>query len=728
MRVDDSTVSPTRDEDMDMILTSNSEPSLEKSSVRNLDCGDNCLNGIKWPPEHRTKNTNVRKREFTINGLRPNPSLVTHGGRTLKTPARYLESDSDDGSSRRKFYSTKKRKRLLSESSRSKSTALCKNGRTKSLDRDTSVFLKTHKTKEGLMSPKRQNGERTDLEYEFNLASTSGVVRSLSTCSNNSHIQPTESLCVKRKLNSLQTDSETSNSDEILPVKRRRGRPPKNLALLKKFHSVDNRSPHGNCVTSATKASLASPTSSKFSKKRKLSKGIRNVQKNCQSSSSDDNELAPTTPKRRGRPPKKLLASCETKHEIVRTENGAKNPWVRPVLKATDKHTLMKTSKKSLELMLHSPEKIMTKVNSKFVRVNGCRILSSGKEVKRKRGRPPKPKPETFFEAERVEGDAFHFTDEEEQKEGTPALKRKLKKLKLQRKGDKGPLAAAALKKKAAAQKHKRKALDKARRTLQVRNQVDIAGIDCESVGGTELSSDVPHKRRRRNKADRILGMRRNDSGMYEYLVQWKDGTSSWAPSNELVDYELDFKCFLGHESQEDTVVNRLAYHAYWNDDLVQRHNNQTEIDRLASAEDVHVQLVEDDSDKQNLCAPVGESDSCEKRYICKEVSVQKVDDCLHVVIGRSSSKRKKINQRILDSLTLVMEDAATDESEFVVISGLGDDTFCGVDLKDLTRVPCEEEPRHYRKDVDKVRYAVLEINYVFWCWYYANLKLLVAN
>lgn len=52
------------------------------------------------------------------------------------------------------------------------------------------------------------------------------------------------------------------------------------------------------------------------------------------------------------------------------------------------------------------------------------------------------------------------------------------------------------------------------------------------------------------------------------------------------------------------------------------------------------------------------------------------------------------------------MEDAATDQSEFVVISGLGEETFCGVDLKDLTTVPCEEEPKHYRRDVDKIRYV----------------------
>ena len=707
MRIDDSTVSPARDEDREMILTSSSETALNDSSVQSLGCGDNCLNGIKWPPEHHhTKTTASRKGEFTFNGLKLNPSLVTHGGRTLKKPARYMESDSDDGpSSRRKFHSTKKRKRLLSESSRPH----CKNGRTKSMERDSSELLSNHQVNERLASPKRQNGERTDLEYEIDLGLSSGVVSSLST-SNNSRSQPGESLCPKRTTNDLQTESESSNSSET-PLKRKRGRPPKHRAQsLEKLHSVDIcSSPHGNCDTSATKASLASPSTSKFCKKRKLSKGIRNLQKSCVSSSSDENENAATTPRRRGRPPKKLLSSCETKHKIFRTQNGVKKPWVRPLLKAVDKRSLLKPSKESLDYLLHSPEKFMTKVKSKFVGVNGCTILSSGKDIKRKRGRPPKPKPEPSFDSDKIESDAFHFTGEDDQNDSTPTLKHKLKKLKLQRKlkNDKRPLSASALKKRAVADKLKRKALNKARKqNLKVRTELNVAQTDCEQVMGTEQSSDNLHKRRRRNKADRILGMRRNDSGMYEYLVQWKDGTSSWAPSNELADYELDFKCFLGHEYQDVTVVNRLSYHAYWKDDLIECHNNQSEIDRLVSIDDV--QLVQTNSTKQIDNAQVDDSDPGEKRFICKEVSVQRLDDCLHVTIGRSSSKRRKINQRIVDSLTLVMEEAATDESEFVVISGLGEDTFCGVTLKDLTRVQCEEEPRHYRKDVDKIRYVAI--------------------
>lgn len=701
MRIDDSTVSPTRDEDRGMILTSSSEATLNKSSVQPLGCGDNCLNGIKRPPEHRTKTTAEEgKGELIFNGLTHNPSLVTHGGRTHKKPARYIESDSDnEQSSRRKFHSVK-RKRLLSDSSRPK----CKNGRTKSIERDSSLLLSNHGMEERLMSPKRQNGERSDLEYGIaGLVSSSGIVSSLSSTCINSRSQSSESVCLKRTPSDLQTENESSNSSET-PSKRRRGRPPKNLSQsFEKLHSVDIRSPHGNCDTSATKASLASPSTSKFCKKRKLSKGIRNLPKSCLSSSSDENESATATPRRRGRPPKKLLSSCETKHKIFRTQNGVKKPWVRPVLKAVDKRSLLKPSKKSLDYLLQSPETFMTKVNSKFVGVNGCRLLSPGKEMKRKRGRPPKPKPETSFDSDKIESDAFHFTGKDEQNDGSPTLKRKLKKLKLQRKEGKRPLGAAALKKRAIAEKLKRKALNKARKNLKVRSELNVSQSDCEPVIGTEQSSDNVHKRRRRNKADKILGMRRNVSGMYEYLVQWKDGTSSWAPSNELADYEPDFKCFLGHDGQDMTVVNRLSYHAYWKDDLIECHSNQSEINRLLSNDDSHLVQV---NLKNTNCVQVDTSDPCEKRFICKEVSVQKLHDCLHVTVGRSTSKRRKINERIVDSLTLVMEDAATDQSEFIVISGLGEETFCGVDLKDLTTVSCEEEPKHYRRDVDKIRYV----------------------
>ncbi|XP_068681503.1 uncharacterized protein [Montipora foliosa] len=707
MRIDDTTASPPQDGNMDVIFTSTSDPSLEKSGVRSLDCGENCLNGIKWPPEDHTKNTSGRKGKFTVNGLRINSSMITHGGRTLKKPARYVESDSDEGSTRRKFYSAKKRKRLLSESSRPKNTTLYKNSRTKSLDGESCGLVKGDKTIGDPLLPKRQNGVLKSMEYEFDLASSSGVVLSLSTCSDHSRSQPTESLCLKRTLNDHQIDSQTSNSIETPPIKRKRGRPPTNPSKLNRFHSVDKRSPHGNCALSATNASLASPSSSKYGKKKKLSKGIRNFPKNCLSSSSDDSEPATVTPKRRGRPPtKKLLSSCETKHEIVRTQNGVKKSWVRPVLKAVDKRTLLKPSKKSLEFMLRSPGKLMTKVNSKFVRVNGCRILSSAKEIKRKRGRPPKQKPELCFETNEIDEDEFHFTDDDSQERLTQGLKSKLNKLKLQRKVDKGPLAATYLKK-SAARKLKLKALEKARRTHFEKNELENVQSLCGPTVESEESSDFPHKRRRRNKADKVLGMRRNVSGTYEYLVQWKDGTSSWAPSNELVDYEMDLKCFLGHELQETTVVNRLPYCAYWHDDLILHHSNQAKIDRLLSTDDANFQMesTPDESNSQSIDAPVDESHFSDRHYLCKEVSVQKLDDCAHVIISRTSSKRQKINQRILDAVTLAMEEAAIDESKFVVLSGLGDESFCGVDLKDLLHIPCEKEARHYRRDVDKIRY-----------------------
>lgn len=227
MRIDDTVLQ--QDTVMDGICTSTSDPPLEKSGVRDLDCGKNCLNGIKWPPEHHTKNTSGRNREFNVNGLRIHSPMITHGGRTLKKPARFVESDSDDASSRRKFNSAKRRKRPLSESSRHKRTALCENSRTKSLDGDSRNVLKNHETKGDLLSQKIQNGIRTDMEYEVDLAPTSGVVLSLSTSSNNSFIQQTESLCLKKAFNDFPIDLKISNSNETPPIKRGRGRPPKKI-------------------------------------------------------------------------------------------------------------------------------------------------------------------------------------------------------------------------------------------------------------------------------------------------------------------------------------------------------------------------------------------------------------------------------------------------------------------------------------------------------------------
>lgn len=50
------------------------------------------------------------------------------------------------------------------------------------------------------------------------------------------------------------------------------------------------------------------------------------------------------------------------------------------------------------------------------------------------------------------------------------------------------------------------------------------------------------------------------------------------------------------------------------------------------------------------------------------------------------------------------MEEVVIDELKFVVLSGLGDESFCGVDLKDLLYILCEKEARYYRRDVDKIR------------------------
>ena len=707
MKVDDSPVSPSREERKDASLLSNSEKTFDDSSVQRLDCGDNCLNGIKWPPELPKKTSNNRKAGLALNGCRRfNPAFVTHGGRTLRVPARFIESDSDDGHSSPTKFHSRKLKRRSSNSSRPKNSKLCKNGRMKSLESNCSNSTKDCSRKKDIVSSKEINGERTDHELEkISSFSPSGIVEPLSKCSC-SDTQVTESFCLERAVGEPCTRTE---SDSSVGSPKRRGRPPKHSPLFKKVSSVDNCSPHGNCVTSATKASLASPSTSKFGKKRKLSKGIRNLQDSCFSSSSDENESMVPTPKRRGRPPKNCSANCETKHKIFSSQNGVRKPWVRPVLRAVDKSSLLKASKEPLNHLVDSSEKVMSKVESQLIsyRVNGCNLLlpSEDEQVvkpKARRGRPPKPKSEPSIGLERFESNAFQFTGVEDQSEGNgPSLKRKLKKLKLKKSDDKRPLGAVRLQNRAVSQHLKRKALDKARRSFKVRKQLTVSRNEFRVDSEIEQSSDVSHKRRRRNKADRILGMRKSLSGMYEYLIQWKDGTSSWAPSNELVDYELDFKCFLGHEYQELTVVNRLAYHAYWKDDLIQRHGDLSVKNRFSSGEGT-TELYSTNTTAETPHSVEPEF-SC-RQHICKEVFVHRIDGCLHVTVNRASSKRRKINERIIDSLTLVIEDAATDETEFVVISGLGDDMFCGVNLNDITRQPCEEEPRNYRRDVDKVR------------------------
>lgn len=678
MKVDTSTVSPECQEEGGMAGGVNTHGEMENSTVQDIECGDNCLNGIKWPLERYQKKSS--KAALTFNGFgRLKPTLVTHGGRTSKLPARFIESDSDgEYNSKRKGQIERRKKEGLLGKVGNKRKKICKNGRSKSLTEKFVDVTESFERNRFAAVSKEDKGDRIETNLRLNLTScclTDGYNNCADTHS------PTTSRCLKRAFDSFQTDSSSSGDSP----KRKRGRPSKKQKGICKVKSDEddrNRvSPHGNCVMSATKATLASPSTSKFAKKRKKTGDVRNSRDSCTTSSSDESSTG--TPKRRGRPPKFLLASSSAKKEIFETQNGVK-PWVRPALKA-EKCALFRSPTKHLDSYMASSDQVLRKVKKrKVLKVNGVGIPFVGEEAvkPKRRGRPPKES-NSMCKGKKAKSDVFHFTDDEDVGDNSKSLmKSKLKKLQLHGKRPMGVV------------KFKKKAVEKAKSPLKNKMKAPTSGgsVDKSAASSDQASPD----QQQRSSIDKVLGMKRSPTGCYEYLVQWKDGTSCWVPSNQLEEFELDFRNFLVHNCQDLPVVNRLPFKAYWHENLFEHHQANAVTESYLEAPGEHCQEERTLKERSRT--------STEKVQLCKEVSVRKSGDCVHIVVSRSSSKRTKVNQRIIEAVIAAMEDASDDSSDYVRISGLGEEFFCGLDLNTLTALASKEEARRYRRDVDRVR------------------------
>lgn len=735
MKASESTAShETREEEEETVLRDQTESKTKQEGSQEVDCENNCLSGIKWPPGQQAKNQ--RKKRGIINGFRKiKTGIVTHGGRTSKLPARFMETDSENESigSKKRVLPRKDEHETSGERSSTCSTSkrkICKNGRTEPLEKKAGTIGK-RKRKSKLYS-------EDDIEVDM---LENGVLNVNSSCpSTNTGLATSETLSLSLKRNFCISHSETeSSSDETLH--RKRGRPPKtavkipNIARGKASESFVSISPHGDCVVSATNASLTSPNLKPKKKKRKLLNGLRSTSV-LQGISSDDSSSECSSPKKRGRPPKtkhSSVSASETKLHEFGSKNGVRKPWVRPVLKSLHKRALFRSHEEHLDSLLDSPEKNMTKVKAKLAKMNGfsvSRECTNGELVKRKRGRPPKI---DSVRKTKLSRDVFSFTDEEDLDASSfNGHLKKLKKLKKLEKNKLGkrPLAASKVNKtgKLLANKLKKKAIKKAKQTLAASDKETNVGSESMDKDSAEL---LQCRRRQRNKIDRVLGMRLNTVGQYEYLVQWKDGTSCWTSSDQAADYELDLKSFLGHEYQEFCSINRLVFKAYFHDNLDKLHVSESESEDYHTSDDEsgHMGNHYDDDDDDEIFSDADDifdnctetikeeskpkkrgrkkQDNVDKEFLCKEVTVQKLPDCVHITVRRSSGKQMRVNLRIIDSLTLALEEAAVDPAETVVISGLGDDMFCGVDLDTIVTIPLEGEVKNYRKDVDKIRYVV---------------------
>ena len=660
---------------------------MENSPVQNHEFGDHCLNGIKWPPEHYQKNSNRPCLAFNGSG-RLKTTLVTHGGRTSKLPARFIESDPvGELKSKRTLALERRKKGSLSSRKVDKIRAeLCKNGRSNSL-KETSAEVTEHLRKTratGASIEKRTKIIGENLRLDLTQCVKDG-------CNN----------CVKTHLTTTSAFSEKSAEiirtgfDEEVPVKRKRGRPPKKKEAIVCEVNGDARheiSPHGKFVMNATKASIASPSPSKVGVKRKRTGDVYNSRRSCSTSSSDESSVGLSTPRKRGRPPLSRSISGSSK-DIFKTPNGVRKPWARPLLKAVERNPLLGSPGTSLDATLASSDECVTEMKRKLVKVNGVRLpFSDGNDVqpRRKRGRPRKNS-SCVPGLKKIKKDIFHFSDDEGSTSDATSSPRKLKS---PDKLGKRPMGMLTFSKTGLAQQLKKKSLQKAKATLKSKlktsegknsREKSSAGTDLQKMPEQSGASDI----------EKVLGMKRNLAGNYEYLVQWKNGTSCWVGAQQLGDYNFGFSRFLQHGCQDLPVLHRLPFRAYWKEDFFTcgDENNLTQ----SSVEESGETPEEERTFEVSLTCT-------EKSQQCKEVTVEKCDNCVHVIVKRSSSKRTKVNLRIVDAVIAALEDAAEDTSDYVKISGLGEELFCGLDLNTMTNVAAKDEIRKYRRDIDHVR------------------------
>ena len=149
---DSSVGHEAKEEEEGVVLEDPPGSEMKQEASQELDCDNNCLSGIKWPPDHQAKNES--RRRAVVNGFRKiKTEIVTHGGRTSKLPARYLETDSESETTfnRKRIRSSKDEQETSGERTTActKSTSkrkICKNGLTDPLQKKTQKITKRRNT------------------------------------------------------------------------------------------------------------------------------------------------------------------------------------------------------------------------------------------------------------------------------------------------------------------------------------------------------------------------------------------------------------------------------------------------------------------------------------------------------------------------------------------------------------------------------------------------------
>ena len=182
-----------------------------------------------------------------------------------------------------------------------------------------------------------------------------------------------------------------------------------------------------------------------------------------------------------------------------------------------------------------------------------------------------------------------------------------------------------------------------------------------------------------------VLGMRRSPTGVYEFLVQWHNGTSCWVSSDDVVTDKHNYylREYLVQSEQDVSVVNRVPFQAYCCDSLSLKECKPTPRSKTALRK---MLCVEEPVQKMEFKSPLVPTKHKD------DVNVEFEESCCYITLIRETCKRKITCLKIVTHLITALEDAATSECEVVVIRGLQSDIFCGLRLDDMAKTGVEKE------------------------------------
>lgn len=232
----------------------------------------------------------------------------------------------------------------------------------------------------------------------------------------------------------------------------------------------------------------------------------------------------------------------------------------------------------------------------------------------------------------------------------------------------------------------KRKSVNKVEKAVKMKKNINLDANekpDVQNVNAVKTTFSP-------QELDRVLGMRRNCVGVYEFLVQWTNGTSCWVSSDQIVSnkHNCILREYLVENEQDVSVINRIPFQAYCCDSL-----SLKECKPEVKTKKVKKMLL-------GKACPAISRKSIKK----KEVSVENDGDHCYITVNRESCLRKLTCVKIITELITALEDASVSECELVIIKGLGSKVFGGLNLETISKASAEEKGNMM---LSKMRYLV---------------------